>query len=92
MILTVLMTQLTTLKKRLYSSKIKTINPKKNKLFKTLTTIKKPFDVIVVIATSSGSITLFLTGVGLIGVPISNAAASGLSTGKKVIYEIVMQK
>ena len=33
-----------------------------------------------------------VTGIGLIAIPKSNATACGLSIGKKVIYEIVMQK
>ena len=43
-------------------------------------------------ATTSGSVTLSVTGIGLISTPISAATAIGLSVSKKVIYEIVMQK
>ena len=43
---------------------------KKYKKYKTLTTILKSFDTFVIIATTSGSITLSLTGIGLIVIPI----------------------
>ena len=55
---------------------------------KTLTTILKSFDTFVIIATTSSSNTLSLTGFGLTAVPISTATACGLSIGSKVKYEI----
>ena len=67
-------------------------NPKRNKKYKTLTTILKSSDTIVIIGTTSSSITLSLTGIGLIVIPTSTATACGLSIGNKVIFEIVMQK
>ena len=65
---------------------------KKYKKYKTLTTILKSFDTIVIIATTSSSITLSVTGIGLIAIPISSATAWGLSITNKVLYEIFMQK
>ena len=65
---------------------------KRYKKYKTLTTILKSFDTIVVIVTTSASITLSVTGIGLIAIPISTATACGLSITNKVLYEIVMQK
>ena len=65
---------------------------KKYKKYKTLTTILKSFDTIVIIATTSTSITLSVTGIGLIAIPISTATACGLSITNKVLYAIVMQK
>ena len=65
---------------------------KKYKKYKTITTILKSFDTIVVIATTSSSITLSLTGFGLIVIPISSSIACGWSKTNKVLYEIVMQK
>ena len=65
---------------------------KKYKKYKTLTTILKSFDTIVIIATTSSSISLSLTGFGLIVIPISSSTACGLSITNKVLYEIVMQK
>ena len=38
------------------------------------------------------SITLSLTGNGLIVIPISTATACGLSIGNKVLYEIIINK
>ena len=52
---------------------------KKYKNYKTMTTILKSFDTIVIIATTSSSISLSLTGFGLIVVPISSSIARGLS-------------
>ena len=65
---------------------------KKYKKYKTITTILKSFDTIVIIATTSTSITLSVTGIGLIAIPISTASACQLSITNKVLYEIVMQK
>ena len=64
---------------------------KKYKNYKTLTTIRKSFDTIIV-ATTSTSITLSLTELGLIVIPISTGIACGLTISNKVIYEIMMQK
>ena len=65
---------------------------KKYRNYKTLTTISKRFDTFVFNATTSSSITLSLTGIGLIAIPISNATACGLSIGKKVIHPIIKNK
>ena len=65
---------------------------KKYKKYKTLTTILKSFDTFVIIATTSSSTTLSLTGIGLIAIPISTATACGLSIGNKVLYEIIINK
>ena len=65
---------------------------KKYNKYKTLTTILKSFDTIVIIATTSTSITLSVTGIGIIAIPISTATACGLSITNKVLYEIVMLK
>ena len=48
-----------------------------------MTTILKSFDTFFIIAATSSSITLSLTAIVLIVVPISIATACGLSTGKK---------
>ena len=65
---------------------------RKHKKHKTITTILKSFDTIVIIATTSSSITLSLTGIGLIVLPISTETACGLSIGNKVLYEIIINK
>ena len=62
------------------------------KKFKTITKILKSFDTFVIIATTSGSITLSLTGFGLIAIPKTTASACGLSNGKKVLYEVIINK
>ena len=65
---------------------------KKYKKYETLTTILKTFDTFVIIATTSSSITLSLTGIGLIAIPITTATACGLSNGNKVMYEIIINR
>ena len=62
------------------------------KKYKTTTTILKSFDTFVIIATTSSSITLSLTGFDLIVIPISTATAGGLSIGNKVKYEVILNK
>ena len=65
---------------------------KKYEKYETITTILKSFDTFVIIATTSSSIILSLTGIGLIAIPISTAIACGLSIGNKVLYEIIINK
>ena len=62
---------------------------KNYKKYKMLTTITKSFGTIVIIATSSTSVTLSVTGVGLIVTPIWTGVACGLTFSNKVKYEIV---
>ena len=57
-----------------------------------LTTILKAIDTLVINATTSSSITLSLTSIGLLVIPISVGIACGLISNNKVIYEIAMQK
>ena len=65
---------------------------KKYKNYKTISTVLKSFDSFVIIATTSSSITLSLTGIGLIVVPKSTASACPLSIGNKVLYEVIINK
>ena len=65
---------------------------KKHKKYKTIVTILKSFDTFVIIATTSSSITLSLTGIGLIVIPISTASACALSNGNKVLYDVMINK
>ena len=69
-------------------------NKSKNKYkkYKTITKILKSFDTFVIIATTSSFITLSLTGIGLIVIPISIASACALSIGNKLTYEIIINK
>ena len=59
---------------------------------KTITTILKSFDTFVIITTTSSSLTLSLTEIGLIAIPMSTATTCGLSVTNKVLYQILMQK
>ena len=65
---------------------------KKRGEFKSLTTVLKSIGTIVIIATTTSSITLSLTGFGLNAIPISIVTACGLSVVNEVIYERVVQK
>ena len=58
---------------------------KRYKNYKTLNTVLESVDSIVIIAATSTSITLSLTGVGLIILPISAGIACGLSLGNKIL-------
>ena len=57
-----------------------------------LTTILKPFDTLVILVSTSSSITLSFTGIGLIVIPILTGIACGLESSKNVILKIVVQK
>ena len=65
---------------------------KKYKNYKTLNTILESVDSIVIIGATSISITLSITGVGLIILPISAGVACGLSLGNKVLHKIIINK
>ena len=62
----------------------------KDKTYKTITTTLKSFDILVIIATTSSSITLSLTGIGLIAIPKSGSVACELTNSIKVLYEIIV--
>ena len=49
-------------------------------------------DSIVIIGATSTSITLSITGVGLIILPISAGIASGLSLGNEVLHKLIINK
>ena len=57
-----------------------------------LTTVLKSFHTFVIIATTSISLALSLTGIGLLVIPTSLGIACGLAISIKVVYGIVMQK
>ena len=65
---------------------------KKYKKYKTITTTLKSFHTFVIITTTSSSITLSLTRIDLIAIPISTATACGLTIGNKVKYEVIVNK
>ena len=65
---------------------------KRYKNYKTLNTILESLDSIVIIATTSTSITLSITGIGLIILPISAGIACTLSLGNKVLHKLIIKK
>ena len=65
---------------------------KRYKNYKTLNTILESVDSIVIIGASSASITLSVTGVGLIILPISAGIACALSLGNKILHKIIIRK
>ena len=73
--------------------KDKNIKSKKRyKNYKTLNTILESVDSIVIIGATSASITLPVTGFGLIILPISAGIACTLSLGNKVIHKLIINK
>ena len=65
---------------------------KKYKNYKTLNTILESADSIVIIGATSTSITLSITGVGLIILPISAGVACALSLGNKILHKLIINK
>ena len=65
---------------------------KKYKNYKTLNTILESVDSVVIIGATSTSITLSVTGVGLIILPISAGIACALSLGNKILHKIIIYK
>ena len=65
---------------------------KRYKNYKTLNTILESIDSIVIIGATSASITLSITGVGLIILPISAGIDCTLSLGNKVLQKLIINK
>ena len=65
---------------------------KRYKNYKTLNTVLESVDSIVIIGATSTSITLSITGVGLIILPISAGIACALSLGNKILHKIIINK
>ena len=65
---------------------------KKCKNYKTLNTRLESLDSIVIIGATSTSITLPITDIGLIILPISAGIACTLSLGNKVLHKIFINK
>ena len=65
---------------------------KKYKIYKTLNTILESVDSMVIIATTSTSITLSITGTGLVILPMSAGIARTLSLGNKVLHKLIINK
>ena len=75
-----------------YSKDKSNKSKKRYKNYKTLNTILESVDSIVIIGATSTSITLSITGIGLIVLPISAGIACGLSLGKKVLNKLIINK
>ena len=65
---------------------------KRYKNYKTLNTILESLDSIVIIVATSTSITLSITGIGMIVLPISAGIACTLSLGNKVLHKLIISK
>ena len=65
---------------------------KKFENYKTLNTILESLDSIVIIEATSTSITLSVTGIGLVVLPISAGIACGLSLGNKILHKLIINK
>ena len=65
---------------------------KRYKNYKTLNTVLESVDSIVIIAATSTSTTLSVTGVGLIILPISAGIACTLYLGNKVLHNLIINK
>ena len=64
----------------------------KYKNYKTLNTVIESVDSIVIIGATSTSITLSITGIGLIVLPISAGIACGISLGNKILHKLFINK
>ena len=62
---------------------------KKYENYKILNTVLESVDSIVIIAATSTSITLSVTGIGLIVLPISAGFACGLSLVNKILHNLI---
>ena len=65
---------------------------KRYKNYKTLNTILQSVNSIVIIGATSTSITLSITGVGSIILPISAGVVCTLSLGNKVLHKLIINK
>ena len=65
---------------------------KKYKIYKTLNTLLESIDSIIITGATSTSITLPITGIGLIVLPISAGIACTLSLGNKVLHILILNK
>ena len=65
---------------------------KRYKNYKILNTVLESVDSIVIIAATSTSITLSITGIGLIILPISAGIACAVSLGNKILHKIIINR
>ena len=65
---------------------------KRYKNYKTLNTILESVDSIIIIGATSTPITLSITGIGLIILPITAGIACTLSLGNKILHKFIINK
>ena len=65
---------------------------KRYKNYKTLNTVLESVDSIAIIGATSTSITLSVTGIGLMVLPISASIACTLSLGNKIFNKLIINK
>ena len=65
---------------------------KKYKTYKTLNTVLESVDSIITIGALSTSVTVSITGFGLIVLPISAVIACTLSLRNKVLHKLIINK
>ena len=65
---------------------------KRYKNYKTLNTLLESVDSIIIMGATSTSITLSITGIGFIILPISAGIACGLSLGNKILHKLIINK
>ena len=93
MMLTVLINHVNNIKELISYFKDSNHKSKKRyKNYKTLNTVLESVDSIVIIAATSASLTLSITGIGLIILPISASIACALSLGIKVMHKLIINK
>ena len=74
---------------------VKDKNHKSKKIYKnyeTLNTVLESVDIIIIIGATSTSITLSITGIGFIILPISAGIACTLSLCNKVLHKLIINK
>ena len=64
---------------------------KRYKNYKNLNTVLESIDSIVIIGATSTSITLSVTGIGLVVLTISAGIACGISLGNKVLHKLIIK-
>ena len=64
---------------------------KKTKVYETLTSILESVDTVFINGATTTSVTLSVTGVCLIVVPISAVVACAISLDKKVAHKIILK-
>ena len=65
---------------------------KRYKNYQTLNTVLESIDSIVIIISTSTSITLSVTGIGLIVLPVATGIGCSLSLGNKILHRLIINK